>query len=151
MSQTSPTITSLDRDAIRTTFAVAAANPQATSARFYTNLFKLDPSLRALFHGDMSNQGEKLMSMLGFIVSHLEKLDLLLPTVRQLGQRHAGYGVQAAHYATVGQALMEALKQQAGAAWTAGADTAWQKAYQLLSDNMIAAAQVPGVTSQQIK
>lgn len=139
MSHANPTITSTDLELIRTTFAMAASDPQATAARFYNNLFKRDPSLRALFHGDMANQGGKLMSMLGLIVSHLERFDQLLPTVRQLGQRHAGYGVKAAHYATVGEALIDALRQQAGPAWNPEANAAWQKAYQLLSDNMTAA------------
>ena len=143
MSEASPTITSADLDLIRSTFAIAAGDPKTTAARFYTNLFKLDPSLRSLFHGDMANQGEKLMSMLELVVSHLERLDQLLPTVRQLGHRHAGYGVKAAHYVTVGQALIGALMQQSGTAWTAEANLAWEKAYQLLSENMVAAAQVP--------
>ncbi len=132
-----------DLIAIRSTFAVAARDPKGTATRFYAELFKLDPSLRSLFHGDMNNQGEKLINMLTMIVSNLERLDHLLPTVRQLGQRHAGYGVKDAHYATVGAALIGALRQQTGPAWTLEADKAWSAAYGLLADNMKdAAAQV---------
>jgi len=131
---------SADLSAIRTTFASAARDPKATAAGFYAALFRLDPSLRALFHGDMNNQGEKLMNMLTLIVSGLERLDHLLPTVRQLGQRHAGYGVTDAHYATVGAALIEALRQQAGTVWTKEAETAWTTAYGLLAETMRGAA-----------
>lgn len=138
-----PTLSPTDLIAIRTTFAVAARDPKATAARFYAELFRLDPSLRSLFHGDMNNQGEKLINMLTMIVSNLERLDHLLPTVRQLGQRHVGYGVKDAHYATVGAALIGALRQQTGPAWTTEAEAAWSAAYGLLAENMKdAAAQV---------
>jgi hemoglobin-like flavoprotein len=136
MSPISPSIAPEDLNAIRSTFAVASRDAKAMASRFYAVLFTLDPSLRSLFHGDMNNQGEKLMSMLTLIVSNLERLDHLLPTVRQLGLRHVAYGVKEAHYATVGTALIEALRQQTGETWTTKADSAWEKAYQLLAENM---------------
>jgi len=125
---------------IRTTFAAAAREPDATAALFYAKLFALDPSLRGLFHGDMRAQGEKLISMLAMVAANIGNLDRLLPTVRQLGERHAGYRVQEAHYATVGAALLAALAQTLGPAWSPAAHTAWSKAYDLLSTTMIAAA-----------
>jgi hemoglobin-like flavoprotein len=140
MLRTSPAITAADLLAIRTTFEAAARDPHGTAARFYANLFALDPSLRALFHGDMRGQGEKLIAMLQMVVVNLEHLDRLLPTVRQLGQRHVHYGVKDEHYATVGTALIQALQQGSGAVWTHEAYLAWSKAYDLLASTMIAAA-----------
>jgi hemoglobin-like flavoprotein len=125
---------------IRSTFSAAAKQPDATAALFYSKLFELDPSLRGLFHGDMRGQGEKLIGMLGLVASHLDRLDQLLPTVRQLGERHAGYRVKDEHYATVGAALLAALAQGLGSAWSPAAHTAWNKAYTLLSSTMIEAA-----------
>ncbi len=127
---------------IRTTFAAAARQPDATAALFYSKLFTLDPSLRGLFHGDMRAQGEKLISMLAMVAANLSNLDRLLPTVRQLGERHAGYRVKDEHYATVGAALLAALEQGLGSAWSPAAHTAWSKAYQLLSSTMIEAARL---------
>jgi len=135
-----PVITSQNLHAIRTTFAAAAQDPHATASLFYANLFKLDPSLRAFFHGDMRSQGEKLISMLQMVVSNLENLDRLLPTVRQLGQRHVNYGVKDAHYATVGRALIEALQHASGPTWSVDAHNAWSNAYELLASTMIAAS-----------
>jgi hemoglobin-like flavoprotein len=42
-------------------------------------------------------------------VKGLDTLDQLVPAVRTLGQRHAGYGVTDAHYDTVGGALYGVL------------------------------------------
>lgn len=125
---------------IRSTFAAAAQKPDATAALFYAKLFALDPALRGLFHGDMRAQGEKLISMLGLVAGSLDRLNQLLPTVRQLGVRHAGYRVKDEHYATVGAALLAALAQGLGPAWSPAAHAAWAKAYQLLASTMIEAA-----------
>lgn len=138
---TLPSVLSTEEIAlIRTTFAAAATKPDETAALFYSKLFSLDPKLRGLFHGDMRAQGEKIMSMLGMVASNLSQLDRLLPTVRQLGERHAGYHVKDEHYATVGAALLAALAQSLGTAWSPAAHAAWSKAYELLSSTMIEAA-----------
>lgn len=81
---------------------------------FYRRLFELDPSLRALFKGDMKDQGHKLMQMIAAAVQGLDKPDTLIPVVQSLGKRHAGYGVQARHYDTVGAALLWTLEQGLG-------------------------------------
>ena len=59
---------------------------------FYTHLFELDPSLRALFKGDMVEQGKKLMTTLKIAVDGLDDLDRLVPVVRVLGLRHLESG-----------------------------------------------------------
>lgn len=73
---------------------VEAIAPQA-AALFYSNLFEADPFLQPLFKGDMVAQGAKLMQMIGVAVGKLTDLDALVPVLQSLGQRHAGYGVQA--------------------------------------------------------
>ncbi|MGJ7505821.1 globin domain-containing protein [Variovorax sp. GT1P44] len=94
---------------VRESFArVQPIAPQA-AALFYSHLFDADPSLRALFRGDMAHQGERLMTMIGSAIGLLEKPDVLLPVLRSLGARHGHYGVIDAHYATVGGALLLTL------------------------------------------
>ena len=75
---------------------------------FYMRLFSLEPSVRRLFKGDMAEQGRKLMSMISVAVSSLARLETILPAVRALGLRHAGYGVQKHH--RVGAALKPILE-----------------------------------------
>ena len=67
---------------------------EKAASLFYHRLFELDPSLRALFTTDMVAQGRALMTMLRVAVAGLDHLDELVPTVRELGQRHVGYGVK---------------------------------------------------------
>ncbi|MES2297903.1 MAG: globin family protein [Pseudomonadota bacterium] len=107
---------------------------------FYAKLFELDPSLRALFKGDMAEQGSKLMMMIGIAVAGLSKLDELVPAVQALGQRHVGYGVQDAHYDTVAAALLDTLHKGLGEGFTADVKQAWIAVYGVLAGTMKAAA-----------
>lgn len=110
---------------------------------FYQRLFQLDPSLRPMFRGDMQEQGRKLMQMLSVAVAGLTRLDTLVPAVEALGRRHVGYGVQDAHYATVGAALLWTLGQGLGDAFTPDVEAAWATAYGVLSSVMQNAAAEP--------
>jgi nitric oxide dioxygenase len=107
---------------------------------FYGRLFELDPALRSLFHGDMVEQGRKLMASLALATATLDRPDQLLPVVRSLGVRHVSYGVREEHYATVGAALLWTLEKGLGADFTPAVRAAWTETYTLLAETMIAAA-----------
>lgn len=107
---------------------------------FYGRLFELDPSLKHLFKGDMTEQGRKLMATLAFAVAGLRQPETILKAVQELGRRHVGYGVQDAHYDTVGQALLWTLEQGLGADFTSEVRSAWAEVYGLLAGVMKEAA-----------
>ena len=75
------------------------------------------------------------------IVGGLDRPDRILPAVRGLGRRHARYGVEPDHYATVASALIWALGQGLGPEFTPAPRRAWIDAYSLLAWTMIAAAE----------
>lgn len=125
---------------VQQTFALAQPDADALARRFYARLFELDPSLRALFPAELSEQRRKLMATLGVAVAGLRRPDALLPALRQLGERHAGYGVRDEHYALVGRALLDSLAAHFGAAYTPAVAAAWAAAYDLLSGVMQEAA-----------
>src|SRR5262249_31756992 len=99
---------------VQTSFASVRSIADTAAALFYGRLFELNPSLRPLFHGNIRIQGRKLMAMLEYIVAGLHRPETIMPAVQELGRRHADYGVQEAHYATVGTALLWALRQGLG-------------------------------------
>ncbi|WP_101758388.1 globin family protein [Oceanicoccus sp. KOV_DT_Chl] len=113
---------------------------------FYNNLFEADPELKPLFKGNMVEQGKKLMQMITAAVRMLDNLDQLVPIVQKLGIRHAGYGVVADHYDTVGAALLKTLSMGLGDEFTEEVETAWTEAYGILAATMIAAAEAEPVT-----
>jgi hemoglobin-like flavoprotein len=106
------------------------------AALFYSRLFTLEPSVKRLFRGDMQQQGKKLMQMIGVAVNSLARLESIVPAVRALGRRHAGYGVEARHYSVVGSALIWTLAQGLGKDFTQEVEDAWRTAYRVLADTM---------------
>jgi nitric oxide dioxygenase len=129
---------------VEQSFRLVAPIAEPAAAIFYRRLFELDPALRPMFAGaDMASQGRKLMAAIGFVVGNLRRPEALLPAVAELGRRHAGYGVQPAHYATVGAALLDTLQEGLGEAFTPALREAWAAAYGLLAEVMRQAAAEP--------
>jgi hemoglobin-like flavoprotein len=106
----------------------------------YDRLFEIDPSLRALFKGDMARQRSMLAVAIAMIVRGLRTPVTIVPALQEMGRRHAGYGVRPEHYATVGEALLWALERALGEGFTPETRTAWAEAYDLVASTMIEAA-----------
>jgi len=124
---------------VQTSFAQVAPTAATAADLFYGRLFEIAPQVRAMFPEDLSEK-TKLMAELGTAVGGLSHLDALVPAVRTLGRRHAGYGVKARHYVSVGSALQWTLEKSLGTAFTPEVRDAWATAYILLSTSMIDAA-----------
>lgn len=109
---------------------------------FYQRLFELAPSFRSMFKGDMKQQEGKLMATLAIAVEGLRQPEKIIPTVQNLGRRHAGYGVKPEYYDTVGEALLWTLAQGLGVEFTTPVRKAWEEAYTFLSEIMKEAAEL---------
>jgi hemoglobin-like flavoprotein len=125
---------------VQESFAKVVPIADEAAALFYLNLFARDPALKALFKGDMQEQGRKLMKMIATAVNGLDRLDSIVPAVQDLGRRHVAYGVRAEHYDTVGAALLQTLEQGLGAAFTPEVKQAWAAVYGVLAGAMKGAA-----------
>ncbi len=115
----------------------------AVAAVFYERLFELDPPLRALFRGDMDGQRRKLVAMITAAVSTLGDMDTLGPELRELGRRHAGYGVSERDYETAGAALLWSLERGLAADFTPPVQRAWAAVFSTLARMMRDAARQP--------
>ncbi|HSC87575.1 MAG TPA: globin family protein [Polyangiaceae bacterium] len=125
-----------EKNLVQTTWALVEGSPDEVAALFYGRLFELDPNLRGLFSTDLKEQGRKLMVMIGVAVRALDNLEVLVPRVEQLGQRHASYGVKAEHYATVAAALLWTLEKGLGDRFTSEVRNAWVSVYTILATTM---------------
>jgi hemoglobin-like flavoprotein len=129
---------------IRTSWS--AVEPMAFQAAtlFYQHLFELDPMIKRLFRStDMEKQRKVLLQTLTVVVKSLDRLDTILPAVQALGRRHAGYGVRAEHYETVGVALLWTLERGLGEAFDEETRDAWATAYGTLASVMMEAGEEP--------
>ena len=139
-------------DAVRASWAAVEPIADQAAILFYDRLFELDPVVRRLFRGtDMQAQRRSLMQTLAVVVKGLDRLDQLLPAVEALGRRHAGYGVRAEHYDTVGSALLWTLEQGLGDSFTPDVKAAWADAYGTLAAVMIAASEKTAAAAEETR
>ena len=125
---------------VKETWAQVEPIAEQAAELFYGRLFQTDPALKALFKGDMKEQGKKLMASLALVVKSLDDLESVVPAVQALGRRHVDYGVKEADYDTVGAALLWTLGQGLGEAFTDDVKGAWTEAYTLVATVMKQAA-----------
>lgn len=123
---------------VQTTFE-QVKDADALAARFYARLFETDPSTQPLFRHDMKAQGQKLIQTIAVVVIGLDDLPTITPAIQNLGRRHASYGVTREHWDSVGAALLWALGDAFGDAFTPEVHDAWAAAYGLIADTAIAA------------
>jgi nitric oxide dioxygenase len=128
---------------VKTSFNKIAPLKDQAAELFYCRLFELDPSLRLMFRSDMTEQKQKLMIAIAMVVAALDKLDTILPSVKELGRRHNEYGVQKRHYDVVGAALLWTLEIGLGSGWTRELSEAWATAYGTLATVMMEGADTP--------
>lgn len=126
---------------VQSSFRQVAPIAEQAAALFYARLFETDPTTAPLFRNtDLAAQGRKLMAAIGLVVGSLRDMERIAPVLATLGATHAGYGVTAAQYATVGAALLWTLRQGLGEAFTPEVQAAWAAAYGAVAQAMQAGA-----------
>jgi hemoglobin-like flavoprotein len=128
---------------VQDSFSKIAPIAETAAQLFYARLFELDPDLELLFKGNLTQQGRKLMQMLGLAVNGLNRMEQLLPVVRSLGTRHLIYGVRDKDYDTVGQALLWTLRKGLGEVFTPEVEAAWSEVYATLASAMQSGMRTP--------
>ena len=125
---------------VQTSFARLGPRVPDLTARFYRELFERAPELRPLFPTDMADLQVQFATKLTEIVHSIPRLDEFIGHTRALGARHAGYGVRAADYETVGGALLGALAGVLGDDFDEPTHEAWIIAYNLIAEIMLEGA-----------
>src|SRR5690606_1003643 len=106
---------------VQSTWARVVPIKETAAELVYGRLCELDPALRSLVKRELQAPGRELMAMINVAVSALDRIDTLVPAVKDLGRRHVAYGVKAADYGTVATALLWTLEKGLGDAFTPAA------------------------------
>ena len=125
---------------VQASFARLGPDLPTLATRFYQELFGRNPALSTLFTTDLAVQEVRFAEKLAEIVRSMPRLGELLGHTRALGARHAGYGVRAADYRTVGDALLAGLAAVLGDSFDAPTREAWDIAYNLVAETMLEGA-----------
>ena len=141
-------LTSTEKHLVVDTYRLVGPISETVADLFYRRLFEERPQYRGLFPEDMAKQKRKFMMMLTFITKSLDWTedqwkdevapeDDLLLVVLALGRRHHSlYKIPEDAYEPVEGALLWALDQGLGAAFTPELRLAWTKLYRILATSM---------------
>ncbi|NIZ59698.1 globin [Sedimentitalea sp. CY04] len=116
-----------------------ALHPRA----FYDALFEHAPQMRSMFREDIEGQNMKFMTTLGVILTKLQDEDAVDERFQELGTKHAELGVQVGHFQPMEDALIDTLKNELGAGFTAEHDALWRRAFLTISERMIRRGNIP--------
>ena len=130
-------------DLVKSSWAmVATIDPLTVGGLFYNRLFEIAPQLKHMFRNPMPEQSKKLLAMINYVISKLDKLEHILDEVAKLARRHVSYGVKPDHYTIVGEALLWTLEKGLAENWNSELKEAWVDCYQILSSAMINASEI---------
>jgi NAD(P)H-flavin reductase len=135
-----------DRLLVQACFAVLAPRLDTVIGQFYARLFALAPETRRLFPLSMTAQRARFTRVLTHLVLTLEHPAEMAAFLRQLAADHRKFGVEPRHYPVFGHALLTALADGAGPAWTPATAAAWQRLYAWIAGTMTRAMTTAAAT-----
>lgn len=133
----------LDQKTIRTiqsTVPVLKEYGTTITSRFYERLFNNHPELLNLFNHANQHKGRQQGALSNAVYAaavHIDRLEEILPAVKQIAHKHRSLGVKPEQYPIVGENLLAAIKEVLGDAATDEILEAWAKAYQVIADVFI--------------
>lgn len=135
---------------LQASFAEVSREPRALSGKFYEELFRTAPQLRPLFPQELKSLQGHFESALALVIRNLREMDALLPSVRDLGAQHIGWGAQPQHYLIAREALIHAVRSLSPN-WTRTLETDWRAAISAIIVPMLEGAAVAtAMTAAQI-
>ncbi|WP_145286985.1 NO-inducible flavohemoprotein [Pirellulimonas nuda] len=114
-----------------------AANAEAITVRFYERMFAGNPEVKVFFNQAHQHSGGQQRALAGAICAyftHIDNLEVLLPAVELIAQKHCSLGIQPEHYPIVGKHLLDAIGDVMGDAATPEIVEAVAEAYGLLAE-----------------
>jgi nitric oxide dioxygenase len=130
-------------DLVESSVAALGARLDDVVDAFYARLFAIAPETRSLFGGDPARQRAKFASELAFLATVIRQHDRFVTTADDMGRRHGAVGVRPEHFRPAGEALLEAIAETLGPAWTPEVEVAWRLAYRLTAEAMMAGTARP--------
>jgi hemoglobin-like flavoprotein len=118
-----------DARLLRQSLELVAPVADELIAACYDRLFTGHPQPRPMFPAALDGRRDRLFAAVTALVTHYDDPEVLRPALAAMGRRHERCGVCLEHYVAVGVALLGALREFAGPAWTAEYDGAWIRAY----------------------
>ncbi|MCP3764126.1 NO-inducible flavohemoprotein [Domibacillus sp. A3M-37] len=127
-------------DIIKSTVPVLELHGTQITTVFYKNLFNDYPELLNIFNHTNQNQGRQQTALANAVLAaamYIDKLETIIPVVKQIAQKHRSLGIKPEHYPIVGEHLLRAIKEVLGDAATKEIIGAWADAYGVIAQVFI--------------
>ncbi|ERN51871.1 NO-inducible flavohemoprotein [Alkalihalophilus marmarensis] len=125
---------------IKSTVPVLEVHGTKITTRFYQMLFERHPELLNIFNHANQKQGRQQTALANSVYAaavHIDRLEEIIPVVKQIGHKHRSLGVKAEHYPIVGETLLDAMVDVLGDAATDEILAAWGEAYGVIANAFI--------------
>lgn len=125
---------------VKATVPVLEAHGQQITKRFYELMFSNHPELLNIFNHANQRQGRQSQALASAIyaaAANIDRLENIMPVVKQIGHKHRALHIQPEHYPIVGKHLLLAIKDVLGDAATDDILEAWAEAYGVIADIFI--------------
>ncbi|GAB6260323.1 NO-inducible flavohemoprotein [Photobacterium sp. R1] len=121
-------------DIVKSTAQLLAETGPKLTAHFYERMFRHHPQLKDIFnltHQDSGRQREALFNAVYGYAANIDNLEVLLPVVEKIAQKHASFNITAEQYAIVGEHLLGTIDEM----FSPGQAVldAWAEAYGVLA------------------
>lgn len=127
-------------DIIKSTIPVLEVKGIEITSVFYKNLFTNHPELLNIFNHTNQQKGRQQTALANTVLAaakNIDKLESILPVVKQIAQKHRSLLVQPEHYPIVGEHLLGAIKEVLGDAATDEIIAAWAESYGIIAQVFI--------------
>jgi NAD(P)H-flavin reductase/hemoglobin-like flavoprotein len=117
-----------------------ARHGDAVPTHLYSYLFLRYPHIQDLFPTSMGAQRVRFAKALIWVVSHVDRLDELVPYLQALARDHRKFGVRPEHFGPVGEALLATIRYFLAGDFTPAVHAQWAAAYEVITNVMTTAA-----------
>ncbi|GAA0319438.1 NO-inducible flavohemoprotein [Bacillus carboniphilus] len=127
-------------DIIKSTAPVLEVHGTTITKRFYEMMFTAHPELLNIFNHANQRKGRQQQSLANTVYAaavHIDRLEEIIPVVKQIAHKHRSLGIKPEHYPIVGENLLAAIKDVLGDAATDEIIGAWAEAYGVIADAFI--------------
>lgn len=130
------TTTGLDKqtiDIVKSTVPILEERGNEITSRFYKRMFENNPELKHIFNQTNQRKGNQSQALAGAVyaaAANIDQLEVILPAVMPIAERHRSLNIKPEHYPIVGENLLGAMREVLGEdVATDKVIDAWEKAY----------------------
>ena len=129
---------SIDVDLINLSFDALKPKGEEFVKAFYALLFERYPAVTGLFNDMQIEQHvPRMLSALSSVVDGVNSKNFPLDVLRELGERHAGYGATEDLYGPVAETMLDVLADFLGDDWDENVKNAWSGVLGLVAESML--------------